>query len=158
MESCKNEHAFKKEVDGFFPVCSKEAGMVISPRLYAPLKEKICLQFLPLKPVECDPKWEDWHCYRSVLRLYWEDCQKLLMPYFDRLFPLDDPITGKSQDHFDPCFDNWIGEQAWRQWLAFIKEDLPQKTPQEQEVYQEILEWVEQVLKHTGVIVVEGNL
>lgn len=105
-ETYKNKDISLKELHGFLSEHSREKSIVLSPRLYAAPKEKIFLQFLPLRPIDGEPKWEDWNCYRSTLRLYLDDFQKLLIPYFDLLFPLSDPITGEKQNSFDPCFDN----------------------------------------------------
>lgn len=81
----------EKELHGFFSEFGKENGIVISPRLYADQKEKICITFFPVKPTKSSLEWEDWICYRSILRIYWDDYQKLVSVYFDRIFPLKDP-------------------------------------------------------------------
>lgn len=117
----------QKELHGFFSEFGKQNSVVISPRLYANQKEKICITFLPLKCTDSALKWEDWHCYRSILRIYWEDDQKLFSVYFDRIFPLKDPVSKKVQEEFDPRFDNWIGKTDLEQWMKYIREDLPQK-------------------------------
>ncbi len=148
----------QKELHGFFSEFGKGDSILISPRLYADRKEKICITFLPLKRTECHLKWEDWHCYRSVLRIDWEDYQKLFSIYFDRVFPLKNPVSGAIQEAFDPCFDNWIGKAELEQWIRDIKEDLPQKNQKEQELLEQVIGWVTCALEHTDVIVVEGNL
>lgn len=150
--------AQQKELHGFFSEFGKQNSVVISPRLYANQKEKICITFLPLKRTDNALQWEDWHCYHSILRIYWEDYQKLVSVYFDRIFPLKDPVSKEVQEEFDPCFDNWIGKTDFEQWMAYIKEDVPQKNKQEQEFLKQVLNWVMCALEHTDVIVVEGNL
>lgn len=42
----------EKELHGFFSEFGKENGIVISPRLYADQKEKICITFFPSKTYE----------------------------------------------------------------------------------------------------------
>ena len=102
-------------------------------------------------------EWEDWICYRSILRIYWDDYQKLVSVYFDRIFPLKDPVSGEIQETFDPCFDNWIGKAEFEQWIKYIEEDLPQKRQQEQKFLKQIIEWVTCALEHTDMIMTEGN-
>lgn len=148
----------EKELHGFFSEFGKENGIVISPRLYADQKEKICITFFPVKPTKSSLEWEDWNCYRSILRIHWDDYQKLVSVYFDRIFPLKDPVSGEIQETFDPCFDNWIGKAEFEQWIKYIEEDLPQKRQQEQKFLKQIIEWVTCALEHTDVIMIEGNL
>lgn len=148
----------QKELHGFFSEFGKENSIVISPRLYADKKEKICITFLSVKLTDRSLEWEDWNCYRSILQIYWEDFQKLVSIYFDRIFPLKDPVSGEIQEAFDPCFDNWIGKVEFEQWIKYIEEDLPQKRQQEQKFLKQIIEWVTCALEHTDVIMIEGNL
>lgn len=147
-----------QELHGFHSKYSREKAISIEPRVYATQGEKICLEFLPLNPKATDYKWEDWHCYRSILTIFREDYERLLIPYFIKIFPTLDPTNGKIQDFMDVCFDNWIGKEAWIKWLFLIQEDVQQKSNQEQGFYQEVCTWIMTVLTQTDVIVVDGNL
>ena len=49
----------QKELHGFYSEFGKENSVVISPRLYANQKEKICITFFPLKRTDRQLEWED---------------------------------------------------------------------------------------------------
>lgn len=57
-------------------------------RLYSDKKEKIYLMFLPLFITGKDPMWEDWNCYKYPMMIYMTDYERLIVPYFDKIFPL----------------------------------------------------------------------
>lgn len=127
-------------------------------RLYSNKKEKICLMFHPLFITGKDPMWEDWNCYKYPMMIYMTDYQKLLIPYFEKIFPLKDPIDDTVQEYFDVCFDNWIGKSDWIKFINLIKADLDKKSESEKKFYFEVISWLETALTETDVIVVEGNL
>ena len=49
----------QKELHGFYSEFGKENSVVISPRLYANQKEKICITFFPSKRTDRQLEWED---------------------------------------------------------------------------------------------------
>lgn len=103
-------------------------------------------------------QWENWHCYRSILTIFRKDYERLLIPYFNQIFPTVDPIEGKVQDCMEACFANWIGKEAWIKFISLIQEDIPQKSNQEQDFYKEVCTWLMTCLTQTDVIVVDGTL
>lgn len=131
---------------------------VVAPRVYAPPKEKICLDFFPVRLGIGDVQWADWHCSRSVLVVYLADYERLLLPYFAEIFPVQDPLSGQWQARFDQCFDNWLGRADLLRWMALVERDLAERPAAEQDFYQVVLTWLQTVLAETDVIVVEGNL
>ena len=155
----KNENLTALAYHGFLSFHSQEKQIDLTPRLYTQRGEKIHLTFLPLRP-DCgnDPQWEDWNCYRSILTIGWPDWERLLVPTFEKLFPIKDPTNGEVQEEFDSCFDNWIGKEDWERWILLVRGSLPSMTAEESAFLRSILEWIETALTHTGVIVVEGNL
>lgn len=146
-----------QRVHGFRSKSETEPAISIAPRLYAPQNEIVCLKFFPLCRKNVNPQWEDWHCYRSVLTILKEDYRRLLLPYFNEVFPVKDPISGELQVGLNICFDNWIPKDTWSMWLSLIQGELQQKTALEHAFYQELLAWVETALTFTDVIIVEGN-
>ncbi len=129
-------------------------------RLYAPQRERIFLDFLPLK--ECDeenwnPKWEEWHCYYKRLRTYQQD-YNLLLGYFEKIYPTKDAFNGTPELAFDVCFDNWIGKSDWKIIIDEINKDIDNHSENEKEFFLKFLEWLDEALTYTNIIVVEGNL
>ena len=121
-------------------------------RLYAPQKEKIFLDFLPLKESDeenWNPSWEEWHCYYKRLRIYQQD-YNLLLGYFKKIYP--------TKDAFDVCFDNWIGKDDWKIIIDEIQRDIDNHSENEKEFFLKFLEWLNEALEYTNIIVVEGNL
>lgn len=132
----------------------------INLRLYAPNKEKILLDFNPLK-ISADagwkPEWEDWHCYAAPLRIYMQDYE-LLLEYFNRVYPIKDAYGGTVEPAFDVCFYNWIEKDDWLKIISEIEQDLGNISDNEKPFFIAFLEWLREALNHTSVIVVEGNL
>ena len=155
----KNETLATLIYHGFLPPHSREKQINLMPRLHAQMGEKIHLTFLPLRP-DCGntTQWEDWNCYRSILTIGWPDCERLLIPTPKQIFPVKDPTNGEVQEEFDSCFDNWIGKEDWEHWMRHVRDSLPNMTAEESAFLHSILEWVEAVLNHTSVMVVESNL
>lgn len=137
-----------------------EKQRYIELRLYAPRDEKILLDFNPLKKSQV-PNWnpmpEEWHCYRTPLRIYKQD-YKLLLNYFDKIYPTKDAFDGTPEPVFDLCFYNWIGIEDWKTIINEIKQDIENHSDNEKEFLSSFLEWLSEALKHTNIIVVEGNL
>lgn len=132
----------------------------IKLRLYAPNKEKILLDFNPLKisnDAGWKPEWEDWHCYAAPLRIYMQDYE-LLLEYFNRVYPIKDAYSGTVEPAFDACFYNWIEKDDWLKIISEIEQDLGNISDNEKPFFIAFLEWLREALNHTSVIVVEGNL
>ena len=103
------------------------------------------------------PMWEEWHCYRSPLRIYKQDYE-LLVDYINKIYPVLDAFDGTLVQKFDVCFDNWIGKSDWIRIIFEIEKDLKSVLDGERTFLTEFLEWLKEALKHTSIIVVEGNL
>ena len=110
-------------------------------------KEKIFLRFQPLRMTGSDPQWEDWNCYDNLLLVYQTDYNWLLMPYFEQLFPIADPINKNIQDRMNVCFDNWIGKEDWQRFFCFIKNDMQTMSEEVKNFYCELISWIEIALK-----------
>lgn len=129
-------------------------------RLYAPKNERIFLDFFPLKESdepEWNPKWEEWHCYYKRLRIYQQD-YNLLLGYFKNIYPTKDAFNGNPEMAFDVCFDNWIGKDDWNIIINEIKKDIDSHSENEKEFFMKFMEWLNEALTYTNIIVVEGNL
>ncbi len=155
----RNENVTNLAYHGFLPPNSRERRIYLSPQCYTPRGEKVHLAFLPLRP-DCGntPQWEDWNCYRSILTIGWSDCQRLIFPTLEQVFPVTDPTNGEVQEAFDPCFDNWIGKEDWKRWMELVQKNLPDRTAEESDFLRSVLGWIETALTYTDVMVVEGNL
>ena len=129
-------------------------------RLYAPKKERILLDFNPLKMSEeheFDPMYEEWHCYKNPLRIYSQDYE-MLVGYFSAIYPTKDALNGTPEYAFDFCFDNWIGRENWKIIINEIEKDLDNHSEDEKNFLLSFLKWLKEALKYTDIIVVEGNL
>lgn len=144
-------------MSNFFVYNSGEKEEPVILRLYSKANERIRLMFCPLKMMDRDPEWEDWNSYKFPLEIYITDYDKLLIPYFNRLFPVSDPISAENQEYFDVCFDNWIGRSDWIRFMDMIKNDLEQKSEDEKTFYMKLSDWIDTALEETDVIVVVGN-
>ena len=120
----------------------------------------IILDFNPLRPSQepdWNPKWEEWHCYQTPLRIYRQDYE-LLIPYFSKIYPTTDAFDGTPEHVFDVCFDNWIGAKDWERILQEIEKGMENHSTEEKEFLISFIEWVKEALQYTEIIVVEGNL
>ncbi len=129
-------------------------------RLYSPEDEKILLDFHPLKEsseINWNPMPEEWHCYHKPLRIYRQD-YKLLLDYFNKIYPTKDAFDGTPEPVFDLCFDNWIGKEDWNIIIQAIKKDIANHQEKEKMFLQSFVQWLEEALEYTNIIVVEGNL
>ncbi len=132
----------------------------IELRLYSPKSEKIWLIFNPLKisdKSDWDPQWEEWHCYYEPLIIYRQDYEKFLITYFKRLYPTKDAFSGENESYFDVCFDNWLGRNDWIKFISEIENDFDKFYEEEKIFYRKLIDWIKTALKHTSIIVVEGN-
>lgn len=137
--------------------CEYEKQKFTVLRLYAPENEKIFLDFEPLKFSDGEPLWEDWHCYAMPLRIFKQDYE-LLLHYFNRVFPVKDPIDGNVQPYFDVCSDNMIGADDWLKIICEIERDMETVPDNEKAFLLRFVKWLREALKYTSVIVAEGNL
>ncbi|MCH5203981.1 MAG: BdrN protein [Oscillospiraceae bacterium] len=129
-------------------------------RLNSPKAEKIRLDFEPLKMSDkpnWNPMWEEWHCYLEPLRIYREDYE-ILLCYFNRIYPIKDAFDRTHEPIFDVCFDNWIGKEDWYRIISEIENDLDDLGENTKGFLADFLDWLKNALKHTSIIVVEGNL
>lgn len=129
-------------------------------RLNAPKGEKIFLEFHPLKisnVPDWNPVWEEWHCYSAPLRIYQQDYE-LLLDYFNKIYPIKDAFNGTLEQAFDVCFSNWIGKNDWFRMVDEIEQDLNHVSNGKRTFFMDFIAWIEKALKHTSIIVVEGNL
>lgn len=55
-------------------------------------------------------------------------------------------------------FDNWIGKKDWLRIIFEIEKDLNGIFDRESVLITDFLAWLKEALKHTSIIVVEGNL
>ena len=138
--------------------CQKQEYMEL--RLDAPKSEKICLEFNPLR-MSCEPDWnpmwEEWHCYTSPLRIYKQDYE-FLLGYFNKVYPIKDAFDGTLEPVFDVCFYNWIGKSDWFRIIDEIERDLNRVNDDKRVLLTDFISWIKKALKHTSIIVVEGNL
>lgn len=137
-----------------------EQKNTIEIRLYSPKDEMIFLLFNPVKmssTPDWNPQWEEWHCYKNPMVVYRQDYNKLLLPYFERIYPTEDAFSGEVEECFDVCFSNWIGEKDWRQFVLEIEGDFDNFLEEEKEFYKKLINWINVALEYTSIIVVEGN-
>ena len=118
------------------------------------------MDFNPLK-MSCEPDWnpmwEEWHCYCSPLRIYKQDYE-LLLGCFNKIYPVKDAFDGTLEPVFDVCFCNWIGKRDRYRIIDEIERDLNCVSNGKKGLLTDFLVWVKRALKHTSVIIVEGNL
>ena len=125
---------------------------------YGKPQEKICLHFFPCKNSGENITWEEWHIAEPLV-VYISDYRPLLLPYFNKVFPLIDPANGKMQESFDECWDNWIGFNDWNRITDLIKKDIPfMQNEQEITFFHVFLTWIEKQWERFDIIVVDGNL
>ena len=105
----------------------------------------------------CRKRMREWHCYISLLRIYKQDYE-LLLDYFDKIYPIKDAFDGTLEPVFDVCFCNWIGKSDWHRIIDEIEQDLNRVSNGKKGLLTDFLAWVKMALKHTSVIIVEGNL
>lgn len=132
----------------------------IELRLYAPKSEVIELTFNPLKMSEepdWNPQWEEWHDYATPLVIYAQDYTILLKDYFDKMYPTKDAFDGTPEPCFDFCFYNWLGTDDWQKVISEIEKDLDSFPPDRKAFYIDFLNLLKEALRHTTIIVVEGN-
>jgi hypothetical protein len=107
--------------------------------------------------LDWNPTWEEWHCYASPLRVYKQDYEPLLC-CFNKIYPIKDAFDGTLEPVFDICFYNWIGKSDWFRIMDEIERELNRVNNGKKGLLTGFLAWVKKALKHTSIIVVEGNL
>ena len=91
------------------------------------------------------------------MRIYKQDYE-LLLPYFSKIYPIQDAFDGTAEPAFDVCSYNWIGKSDWLRIVGEIERDLePVFTTAERRLNGLFPAWVNEALKHSSVIVAEGN-
>ena len=129
-------------------------------RLHAPRTEKVSLEFHPLKMSRepgWNPAWAEWHCYAAPLRIYRQD-YRLLLSYFSRIYPTRDAFDGTPEPVFDVCSHNWIGKEEWLKFISGIEQNWAAIPDEQKPFFLAFLKWLKDALRHTAIIVVEGNL
>ena len=127
-------------------------------RLYSADSERVFFEFKPARmPESGDMQWEDWNCYDSVF-VYKADYEKLLVPTLSKLFPLDDPDPNGwgTQEYFDVCSLNWLGAEAWNEFISQL-EKLGGLTKEEQMFIETLLPMFKGFAEISGIICIEGN-
>lgn len=141
-------------------ISNHEKQKELELRLYAPKSEVIELTFNPLKLSEepdWNPQWEEWHAYATPLVIYEQDYTILLKNYFDNMYPTKDAFDGTPEPCFDFCFYNWLGTEDWKKVITEIEKDLDGFPADRKTFYTDFLNWLKEALRHTTIIVVEGN-
>ena len=82
----------------------------------------------------------------------------MLLGYFEKIYPTKDAFNGTPELAFDVCFDNWIGKSDWKIIIDEINKDIDNHSENEKEFFLKFLEWLDEALTYTNIIVVEGNL
>lgn len=128
-------------------------------RLRAPRKEKIFLDFEPLKitrGADGEAVFEE-YCYPMPLRIFRQDYE-LLTGYINMIYPTRDAVDGRGVTSLDLCFYNRIGKGDWLKIISCIKYDINGFPEGEKEFFRKIIRWLEEALEVTDIIEVEGNL
>lgn len=119
------------------------------------------LEFNPLKRSD-KPDWnpmpEEWHCCSKPLRVLFGDYKRLLKSYFALMFPTKDAFDGTPEPVFDELYYNWLSAEDWRKALSAVTSDLPKFSPEEREFYKAFLNWFDEALELSDIIICESNL
>ena len=81
-----------------------------------------------------------------------------MLGFFDEIYPIQDALDGTSEPVFDICSYNWIGKSDWHRIIDEIERDLNRVSNGKKGLLTDFLAWVKKALKHTSIIIVEGNL
>lgn len=144
----------------WLPISKWKDQTYIKLRLYAKQSEKICITFNPLKISDepnWNPQWEEWHCYANPLLVYLSDYDILLKEYFDKMYPTKDAFDGTPEQYFDVCSYNWLGTKDWQIVISEIEKKLDDVQADRKPFYVSFLNWIKEALRHTTIIVAEGN-
>lgn len=125
---------------------------------YSDKKERIRLDFTAYIDKDKNTMWEDWHIGNECLVVYQTDYNRLLIPYFEKIYPFKEPITHTLETHFDACFDNWFNKENCYKIIELIQKDIENKTKKELQFYNSFIEWISKQLQFADGIVVDGNL
>lgn len=133
----------------------------IDLKLYSKPEELICITFNPLKMSDkphWNPQWEEWNCYSTPLRIYFQDYKILLEKYFNKIYPTKDAFDGTPEECFDMCSSNWLGASDWQKILSEVENDFDKMANEEKQFLLSFVKWIREALQYTKIIVVEGNL
>lgn len=139
---------------------SKTEHKVTDIRLYADDKEKIELEFKPVRiPDNGDIRWEDWNCYDSVC-VYRSDYEKLLSSFIESLFPVEDPdpYGWGIQETMDYTSMNFMGRDDWAKMTDLIISAGESSEEQEKEFYRTLAHHLRDAMKMSDYFCIEGNL
>ena len=130
-------------------------------RLFAPHKTKIRLEFYPVHPTHNQSTLGrlaqlSYHIV-DIFRIR-RNIETLLLPYFKRIFPCQDPYHQETQHTFDFCSFNWIHKTDLEILIQHIQNDMPKQTRVNRHFYTLFIIWLSKALQYTDVIMVEGNL
>ncbi|WP_261790208.1 hypothetical protein [Fusobacterium polymorphum] len=67
-------------------------------------------------------------------------------------------LDGTLRQELDFCFDDWIEKNDWIKIINEIKNNLEHISESERKFLSDFIDWLKEALKHTTIIVVEGNL
>lgn len=135
---------------------SREVHVV---RIYAPREEKIFLDFEPLKithGADGETLFEE-YCYPYPLRIFRQDYE-LLTGYISRIYPTRDAVNGCLVTELDLCFYNRIGRGDWLKIISYLEDNMGSFPEGEKGFYSEVIRWLQEALKVTDIIEIEGNL
>lgn len=104
-----------------------------------------------------NPRWEEWHCYLFPLSVGTRDYQQMLAGYFSQIYPTRDAFDGTPEQRFDPCGPNWLGAEDWEKMAQAIRGDMDGMSAKRRRFYDAFLRWLEAALRHTSIIVAEGD-
>lgn len=144
----------------WLPIDRYEEQKYLELRRYSDLSEVIRLTFNPIEIIDdpdWNPQWEEWHRYPTPLVIYKQDYEILLKDYFSKMYPTKDAFDGTPEPCFDICFYNWLGESDWQIVISEIEKDLNSMPADRKQFYTAFLDWLKEALRHTTIIVVEGN-
>ena len=80
------------------------------------------------------------------------------MRFFKKVYPFVDASDGTLRQELYLCFDNWIEKNDWLKIVNEIENNLEHISDSERKFLRDFIEWLKEALKHTTIIVVEGNL
>ena len=80
------------------------------------------------------------------------------MRFFKKVYPFVDASDGTLRQELYLCFDNWIEKNDWIKIINEIENNLENISDSERKLLSDFIEWLKEALKHTTIIVVEGNL
>lgn len=133
-------------------------------RIYAPMEEKIRLTFNPVKmsdEPDWNPAYEDWNSYENPLVIYKQDFD-IVVCHIEKAFPTKDAFDGTEEPRFVVYEPFWLGRSDWKKIVDYVNSELEceesKHSKEENEFLIEFRDWIQEALKHSEIIVVEGNM